>query len=97
LFSLNATNAAIIYIVIAIIIWTVLIIDTRKTNIYDLLERKWLGLSTLDLSAITIIAVCWMLVAFILAVRTIYLKLSEALFFKNKPTQCLPHEGTGDS
>ncbi|MBU3964766.1 hypothetical protein KKG29_03405 [Patescibacteria group bacterium] len=84
------------YIVIAIIVWIVLFIDTRKTNIYDLLERKWLGLSTLKLSAITIIAVGWLLVAFVLTVGTILNKLFEALFSKNKPTQCLPHEEVGD-
>lgn len=91
------------YIIIAIIVWIVLFIDTRKTKIYDLLEKRWLGLSPLELLTITMIAVYWVVVAFVLAIgiiilatRIIYLKLSNALFPK-KPTRCLPHEGTGDS
>lgn len=94
--SLSTTTIVIIYIVIAVMVWTVLIIGTKKTKIYDLLGRKWLGLSPLELLAITMIAVGWLLVAFVLTIGTIYLKLSEALFSKNKSTQCLPHEEAGD-
>lgn len=92
---INITTCLAIYAIIAIIIWIVLIVDTRKTKIYDLLEKKWLGLSTVELLAITIIALGWILVAFVLAIGIIYLKLSKALF-SQKPTRCLPHEETGD-
>lgn len=71
---INITTLLVIYAMIAIIIWIVLIVDTRKTNIYDLLERKWLGLSIFALLAITMIAVCWILVAFVLAWRPVIYK-----------------------